>query len=96
VGLHACHEDSFTFIYEYDVRAQQETHLWASTPVMEIALLSLYIDDVRTSQETHLLASRPFTGIALLFDTYMMYVLHRKHIYGPQRPVMEIGLLFHM
>jgi hypothetical protein len=46
-----------TFLYIDEVRASQETHLWASTACYGDSFTLLYADDVCTSQETHLWAS---------------------------------------
>jgi hypothetical protein len=54
------------------------------------------MDDVRTSQEIHLWASVACYGMALLFCLWIMLVPHKKHTYGPPRPVTAIASLFHM
>jgi hypothetical protein len=55
------------------------------------------VDDVRTSEETHLRDSTSGYGASLnFFYMGMMFVLHRKHTYGPPLPATGIALLFYM
>jgi hypothetical protein len=77
----ARYRDRFTFLYVDNIRTPQEAHLWFSTERYGDRFTYLYVDDVRTSQQTLLLPSTPVAGTP-----------HRKHTYGPRRPVTEIAL----
>jgi hypothetical protein len=63
----AYYGDNLTFIYAYDIRTSQETHLWASTTCYRDSFTLLYADDIRISQETHIAPPQPVTEITLLF-----------------------------
>jgi hypothetical protein len=62
-------------------------------PVSGITL-HFYIDGVCTSQETHLWASTVYYGDSFTFYMQMMFVPHRKHVYGPPRSLTVITSLF--
>jgi hypothetical protein len=63
--------ESFTFLYEDDVRTSQETKTYGpSRPVTGIALL-LYVEDDRTSQQTYL-----WTSTASYGDSFLLGDVH--------------------
>jgi hypothetical protein len=57
-------------------------------------LYFLYVDDIHISQETHIWASKLCHGDSFTFYIEMMFIFHRKHIYGPPNSVTGIALLF--
>jgi hypothetical protein len=84
------------FLYVGSVRTSHETYVRASTACYEDSLTFLYLDGVRTSQETHIRACTTCYGVSFTLYMKMMFVPHRRHTYGPPRPVTWIVLLFYI
>jgi hypothetical protein len=62
--------------------------------LLGIAFTFFHVNCVRTLQETHLWASTACYSDTFTFLYVLLFVLHRKHAYGPPRPVNEISLRF--
>jgi hypothetical protein len=78
-----------------DVSARKRLRLKPSSP--SVSRLSIQFEIFDIPQPYRI--PRPITEIDLLFYSWIMFLPHRKHTYGPPRPTARMTLLlllFHM